>query len=118
MSGAGGASANGSTQENSTVPRDWSPNSSNSCTDIFWTFCKMHSFFAEHANRQDVDLDDVKLAIDGRVGMSFTNPQKEVLLELAQRKNNVPLPIISEKLGARLRPERHCLTADKLPNIT
>ncbi|KAI8804623.1 transcription initiation factor TAFII31, partial [Cladochytrium replicatum] len=68
--------------------------------------------FAEHANRQDIDLDDVKLAIDGRVATSFTNPPpKEVLLELAQRKNNVPLPIISEKFGVRLPPERHCLTA-------
>lgn len=35
--------------------------------------------YAEHANKNDLDLDDVQLAIQGRVNHSFTNPPpKEV----------------------------------------
>ncbi|KAG0347099.1 Transcription initiation factor TFIID subunit 9B [Podila humilis] len=68
--------------------------------------------YSEHAGRTDVGLDDVKLAIQGRVNHSFTSPPpKEFLLELAEEKNKVPLPLIPEKYGIRLPQERHCLTA-------
>jgi len=33
------------------------------------------------------------------------------LEEIAARRNKLPLPIIQEKYGVRLPPERHCLTA-------
>ncbi|KAI1296369.1 Transcription initiation factor TFIID subunit 9 [Mortierella claussenii] len=68
--------------------------------------------YSEHAGRTEVGLDDVKLAIQGRVNHSFTSPPpKEFLLELAEEKNKVPLPLIPEKYGIRLPHERHCLTA-------
>ncbi|KAG0198981.1 Transcription initiation factor TFIID subunit 9 [Mortierella sp. GBA30] len=68
--------------------------------------------YSEHAGRTEVGLDDVKLAIQGRVNHSFTAPPpKEFLLELAEEKNKVPLPLIPEKYGIRLPHERHCLTA-------
>ncbi|KAF9364495.1 Transcription initiation factor TFIID subunit 9 [Mortierella sp. NVP85] len=68
--------------------------------------------YSEHAGRTEVVLDDVKLAIQGRVNHSFTSPPpKEFLLELAEEKNKVPLPLIPEKYGIRLPHERHCLTA-------
>ncbi|KAF8948959.1 Transcription initiation factor TFIID subunit 9 [Haplosporangium gracile] len=68
--------------------------------------------YSEHAGRTDVGLDDVRLAIQGRVNHSFTSPPpKEFLLELAEEKNRVPLPLIPEKYGIRLPHERHCLTA-------
>ncbi|CDS08723.1 hypothetical protein LRAMOSA10084 [Lichtheimia ramosa] len=67
--------------------------------------------YAEHANKNDLDLDDVQLAIQGRVNHSFTNPPpKELLLELAEEKNKIPLPLIPEKYGIRLPNEKHCLT--------
>ncbi|KAI7817495.1 transcription initiation factor TAFII31 [Gamsiella multidivaricata] len=67
--------------------------------------------YSEHAGRTEVGLDDVKLAIQGRVNHSFTSPPpKEFLLELAEEKNKVPLPLIPEKYGIRLPHERHCLT--------
>lgn len=35
--------------------------------------------YAEHANKNDLDLDDIQLAIQGRVNHSFTTPPpKEV----------------------------------------
>lgn len=35
-------------------------------------------------------------------------------MKLATRKNNIPLPLVPEKFGLRLPPERHCLIK---PNI-
>ncbi|CAO3674349.1 unnamed protein product [Umbelopsis vinacea] len=68
--------------------------------------------YAEHAGRQDIDVADVQLAVQGRVSHSFTAPPpREFLLELAHEKNKVPLPLIPEKYGIRLPHEKHCLTA-------
>jgi transcription initiation factor TFIID subunit 9B len=40
--------------------------------------------YAEHAQKQDIDLADVKLAIQGKLNYSFTTPPpKEVPLSLA-----------------------------------
>ena len=67
--------------------------------------------YSEHAGRTEVGLEDVRLAIQGRVNHSFTAPPpKEFLVELAEEKNKVPLPLIPEKYGIRLPHERHCLT--------
>ncbi|KAL9552643.1 hypothetical protein MBANPS3_003677 [Mucor bainieri] len=67
--------------------------------------------YAEHAGKTDLDLDDIQLAIQGRVNHSFTTPPpKEFLLELAQEKNKQPLPLIPEKYGIRLPADKHCLT--------
>ncbi|KAG0175704.1 Transcription initiation factor TFIID subunit 9B [Apophysomyces sp. BC1034] len=67
--------------------------------------------YGEHANKSDLDLEDIQLAIQGRVNHSFTTPPpKEFLLELAQEKNKAPLPLIPEKYGIRLPAEKYCLT--------
>ncbi|KAI8379403.1 transcription initiation factor IID, 31kD subunit-domain-containing protein [Radiomyces spectabilis] len=67
--------------------------------------------YAEHANKSDIDLEDIQLAIQGRVNHSFTTPPpKEFLLELAREKNKAPLPLIPEKYGIRLPADKHCLT--------
>ncbi|OZJ04634.1 hypothetical protein BZG36_02029 [Bifiguratus adelaidae] len=68
--------------------------------------------YSEHAGKSELDIDDIQLAIQGRVNHSFTTPPpKEFLLELADEKNKQPLPLIPEKYGIRLPPERHTLTA-------
>ncbi|KAJ1907517.1 Transcription initiation factor TFIID subunit 9, partial [Coemansia sp. IMI 209127] len=67
--------------------------------------------YAEHAKKPDVDMEDVRLAIQGRVNYSFASPpEKEFLLELAEERNKHPLPLIPEKYGVRLPPEKHTLT--------
>ncbi|KAJ3389673.1 Transcription initiation factor TFIID subunit 9B [Entophlyctis sp. JEL0112] len=67
--------------------------------------------FAEHAGRSELAVDDVRLAIEGKLSHSFTPlPSNEVLAGLADVKNSAPLPLFSEKLGLRLPPERHTLT--------
>ncbi|KAJ2882311.1 Transcription initiation factor TFIID subunit 9 [Coemansia aciculifera] len=67
--------------------------------------------YAEHAKKADIDMEDVRLAIQGRVNYSFTSPpDKDFLLELAEERNRQPLPLIPEKYGVRLPPEKHTLT--------
>jgi len=67
--------------------------------------------FCEHSNKTEIDLDDVRLAIQSRVNQSFTQPpSREVLLELAHKKNSIPLPLLP-KSGVHLPPEAYCLTA-------
>ncbi|CAG8497790.1 7876_t:CDS:2 [Paraglomus occultum] len=68
--------------------------------------------YAEHASRTDINVSDVKLAIEGRVNYSFTAPpRRDFIYELAKAQNEVPLPSVPERYGLRLPPERHCLTA-------
>ncbi|KAJ1915138.1 Transcription initiation factor TFIID subunit 9 [Mycoemilia scoparia] len=67
--------------------------------------------YAEHANKHNIDMEDVRLAIQGRVNYSSTSPlDKEFLLDLATERNKQPLPLIPEKYGVRLPPEKHTLT--------
>ncbi|KAJ1835032.1 Transcription initiation factor TFIID subunit 9 [Coemansia sp. RSA 2711] len=67
--------------------------------------------YAEHAKKPEIDLEDVRLAIQGRVNYSFTSPpEKEFLLELAEERNKHPLPLIPERYGVRLPPEKYTLT--------
>ncbi|KAJ1915882.1 hypothetical protein IWQ60_008295 [Tieghemiomyces parasiticus] len=80
--------------------------------------------YSEHAGKNALDIDDVRLSIQGRVNHSFTTPPpKELslllitndviqfLLELAEERNRTPLPLLTETNGVRLPPEKHCLTA-------
>jgi transcription initiation factor TFIID subunit 9B len=78
--------------------------------------------FSEHAGRSEITVEDVKLAITSRLGHSFINPpSKDVsrvcisdiqyMMDLAEKKNSQPLPLIPEKFGIRLPPERYALTA-------
>ncbi|KAI8921352.1 transcription initiation factor TAFII31 [Powellomyces hirtus] len=68
--------------------------------------------YAEHANHNTITADDVRIAIEGRAAHSFTSPPRREFLEaVATKKNAVPLPLIPEKFGVRLPPERHTLTS-------
>ncbi|OMJ09009.1 Transcription initiation factor TFIID subunit 9 [Smittium culicis] len=68
------------------------------------------NMYSEHADKKELDLDDVRLAIQGRVNYSFTNPpEREFFMELAETCNKVPLPLIPERYGVRLPPEKHSL---------
>ncbi|CAJ0839297.1 14528_t:CDS:2 [Entrophospora sp. SA101] len=58
------------------------------------------------------NVDDIKLAIHGRINHSFTfPPRQEFLVQLANERNDVPLPHVPVKYGLRLPPDRHCLTS-------
>ncbi|XP_072034376.1 transcription initiation factor TFIID subunit 9-like [Amphiura filiformis] len=68
--------------------------------------------YCNHAGRKDLELDDVKLAIQTRLDHSFTTPPpREFLLEMGKQKNSSPLPPIKPHNGPRIPPDRYCLSA-------
>ncbi|KAG8936629.1 Transcription initiation factor TFIID subunit 9 [Tulasnella sp. 419] len=77
--------------------------------------------YSEHAGRGGmVDEDDVRLAVQSRVGWEFGGRvPKELLLSLAAKTNAKPLPPVPEVFGVRLPPPKSCLTSvdfDLVPN--
>ncbi|KAF9591962.1 hypothetical protein IFM89_010409 [Coptis chinensis] len=65
--------------------------------------------YSEHAGKNAIDCDDVKLAIQTKVNSSFSQPPpREILLELARNRNKVPLPK-SIAPGIPLPPEEDTL---------
>ncbi|KAF4620028.1 hypothetical protein D9613_005503 [Agrocybe pediades] len=77
--------------------------------------------YAEHANRGGkLDLEDVTLAVQARVGWEFGGRvPKEYLLSLASEVNAASLPAVPEVFGVRLPPAAECLTSvdfDLIPN--
>ncbi|KYM77548.1 Transcription initiation factor TFIID subunit 9, partial [Atta colombica] len=77
--------------------------------------------YANHAKKKFIDLDDVRLAVKMQLERSFTNPPpRDVLLDVARTKNNIPLPFVKPNNGLRLPPDRYCLNAPnyRLKNAT
>lgn len=77
--------------------------------------------YANHAKKKFIDLDDVRLAVKMQLERSFTNPPpRDVLLDVARAKNNIPLPFVKPNNGLRLPPDRYCLNATnyRLKNVT
>ncbi|EIW82198.1 TFIID-31kDa-domain-containing protein [Coniophora puteana RWD-64-598 SS2] len=79
--------------------------------------------YAEHAGRSGtgrVEMDDVVLAIQARVGWEFGGRvPKEYILSLASQVNATPLPAVPEIFGVRLPPAGDTLTSvnfDLVPN--
>ncbi|XP_034946920.1 transcription initiation factor TFIID subunit 9 [Chelonus insularis] len=68
--------------------------------------------FANHAKKKLIDLEDVRLAVKMQLEKTFTNPPpRDVLLEVARAKNNIPLPFVKPNNGLRLPPDRYCLNS-------
>lgn len=64
----------------------------------------------QHSGNPTLTTQDVKLAIEFKSSIEYTSvPSKTALVELAKKKNSIPLPLVTEKFGLRLPPERHCL---------
>lgn len=68
--------------------------------------------YANHAKKKFIDLDDVRLAVKMQLDRTFTNPPpRDVLLDVARAKNNIPLPFVKPHNGLRIPPDRYCLNA-------
>ncbi|XP_015119863.1 transcription initiation factor TFIID subunit 9 [Diachasma alloeum] len=77
--------------------------------------------YANHAKKKFIDLEDVRLAVKMQLDRTFTNPPpRDVLLDVAKSKNNIPLPFVKPNNGLRLPPDRYCLNSAnyRLKNIT
>jgi transcription initiation factor TFIID subunit 9B len=67
--------------------------------------------YMQHAGRTELDLKDIRLAIQSRMNYSFAEPPPiEFLLEVANRKNSENFGFIPEKPEVLLPPAHHCLT--------
>lgn len=68
--------------------------------------------FSSHAKKKNIDMDDVRLAIQLQVDKHFISPPpREILIEVSKQKNHLPLPLIKTSAGLRLPPDRYSLTA-------
>lgn len=77
-------------------------------THSTYLYSPLAHLYAEHAAKSDIDADDIKLAIDAQLIHSFAKPpDKNMLLHMAEIKNQIPLPVIPEKFGIRAPIDRH-----------
>ncbi|OZC08462.1 transcription initiation factor IID, subunit [Onchocerca flexuosa] len=64
---------------------------------------------SEHAGKKQIDESDVQFAIDNAGFWKSERPSRQLLVELAEQKNAVPLPPIRQNYGLRLPNDRFCL---------
>lgn len=68
--------------------------------------------YSKHARKSCIDSEDVKLAIELYQEKILTGPpSRDVIAEVANLRNSMPLPQIKASAGLRLPPDRHNLTA-------
>lgn len=68
--------------------------------------------YSSHAGNTNITREDVKFAIQTKLDHTFTGPPpRDFLVDLAQQKNNTALPTLKTYTGARLPPDRYCLSA-------
>ncbi|XP_039250129.2 transcription initiation factor TFIID subunit 9-like [Styela clava] len=68
--------------------------------------------YSSHAGNSSISREDVKFAIQMKLDHSFTNPPpRDFLVDLARQKNSTALPTLKTYTGARLPPDRYCLTS-------
>lgn len=66
--------------------------------------------FSNYAKKNQIDLDDVQLAVNMQTDRTITSPPpKELLLEVAREKNNQPLPPIKSHNGLRIPFDKYTL---------
>eukprot|EP00010_Vexillifera_abyssalis_P008307 CAMPEP_0201549588 /NCGR_PEP_ID=MMETSP0173_2-20130828/6048_1 /ASSEMBLY_ACC=CAM_ASM_000268 /TAXON_ID=218659 /ORGANISM="Vexillifera sp., Strain DIVA3 564/2" /LENGTH=122 /DNA_ID=CAMNT_0047959303 /DNA_START=102 /DNA_END=470 /DNA_ORIENTATION=- len=65
--------------------------------------------YSKHAEKPNLDVGDVRLAVKSRMNTSFTHPPpRELLLEDVERVNRQPMPT-PERWGVTLPPREYCL---------
>ncbi|KAL3320475.1 Transcription initiation factor TFIID subunit 9B [Cichlidogyrus casuarinus] len=68
--------------------------------------------FSIHANKKNIDANDIKLAIDCCLeDLILKPPHRKNLLNYSETVNSQPLPPIRQHLGLPVPPERYSLTA-------
>ncbi|KAG3120704.1 hypothetical protein PI124_g1415 [Phytophthora idaei] len=66
--------------------------------------------YSMYADKQSIDPDDIRLAISSRLNHHYAQvPPRELMMELADKRNSIPLPPISNEYGVRLPPLQYQL---------
>ncbi|TDH73339.1 uncharacterized protein CCR75_007908 [Bremia lactucae] len=64
--------------------------------------------YSMYADKQTIDPDDIRLAISSRLNHHYAQvPPRELMMELADKRNCIPLPPISNEYGVRLPPVQY-----------
>ncbi|ETV71180.1 hypothetical protein, variant [Aphanomyces astaci] len=71
--------------------------------------------YSTFANKPAIDADDIRLAAASRLKHTYAQiPSRELMMELAEKRNALPLPPIPSEYGVRLPPVEHQLTAENI----
>uniref|UniRef100_A0AAV1UW21 Transcription initiation factor TFIID subunit 9 n=1 Tax=Peronospora matthiolae TaxID=2874970 RepID=A0AAV1UW21_9STRA len=66
--------------------------------------------YSMFADKKTIDPDDIRLAIASRLNHHYAQvPPRELMMELADKRNAIPLPPISNEYGVRLPPLQYQL---------
>lgn len=66
--------------------------------------------YSTHAGKRNIDVDDIKIAVQTELDHTLTNPPpRDLLLDVAKHKNSIPLPLIKPIGAPILPPDRYCL---------
>ncbi|KDO29267.1 hypothetical protein SPRG_19927 [Saprolegnia parasitica CBS 223.65] len=72
--------------------------------------------YSQYANKAEIDADDVRLAAMSRLNHAYAQmPARELMMELAEKRNAIPLPLIPNEYGVRLPPPELQLATDQIP---
>lgn len=64
-----------------------------------------------YANKKKLSTDDIQLAMQSRLNHHYSPPPaRELLLELAEKQNSIPLPLLPEHFGLHLPPIEYQLS--------
>ena len=78
----------------------------------YFSFTDDAKVFSNHARKKNIDVEDVRLAVQMYTDKNVTSPPpRDLLLEVARTKNTSTLPIPKPTSGLRLPPDRFCLTS-------
>ncbi|CAK4666295.1 hypothetical protein LEN26_015108 [Aphanomyces euteiches] len=71
--------------------------------------------YSTYANKPAVDADDIRLAAMSRLNHTYAQmPSRELMMELAEKRNAIPLPPIPSEYGVRLPLMEHQLTTESI----
>lgn len=131
LSGGGGATENVGPESAKKMPKDahvmsailrdmgiaeWEPRVINQLMEFSYSYVTNiiddAKVFSNHARKKNIDVEDVRLAVQMYTDKNVTSPPpRDLLLEVARTKNTSTLPIPKPTSGLRLPPDRFCLTS-------
>lgn len=80
-----------------------------------WSVLDDARVYSDHADKPEIDIDDVKLAIRTRVHSSFTQPPpRDVAMTISRERNQQPLPPVDTRAGVSLPHPDLQLTAQNV----
>eukprot|EP01126_Amoeba_proteus_P001226 TRINITY_DN10346_c0_g1_i3.p1 TRINITY_DN10346_c0_g1~~TRINITY_DN10346_c0_g1_i3.p1 ORF type:complete len:134 (-),score=23.64 TRINITY_DN10346_c0_g1_i3:58-459(-) len=94
--------------------KEWEPRVLNQLLEFMYSYVSdvMNDSkdYASHAGRTNLDISDVRLAVESKTAKCQTPPDRQELIKIARRKNETPLPLLQQRVpGVLLPPDEYCL---------